>query len=105
MALATEITGDGILISVDNNIRVWYKYWHAGFSTYKESQKVEVREWVALTKTIAQTVAETAGQSGLAAGAVASYTANEDTRTVASYKLTKTITYEASVTVTFTAYS
>ena len=101
MALANTIVGDGILISVDVDARVWRVYGYPSkVCVYKETQKVEVREWVALTKTIAQTTAEAADQSGLEAGAVATYAANEDSRTIASYKLTKTITYAPTVTLT-----
>ena len=104
MALATIIVGDGILTSVDADIRVWRVYGYAQVAVYKESIKTEVREWVALTKTIAQTTANTASQEGLDEGAVASYSAIEDTRTVASYKLIKSIEYEATVTLTWEAY-
>ena len=100
MALATEIVGDGILTSVDVNIRVWRVYGVSKIYVYTESIKTEVREWVALTKTIAQATAETADQSGLDAGATASYVASEDSRTIASYKLVKTIAYAAVVTLT-----
>ena len=104
MALATTIVGDGILTSVDVNIRVWRVYGYAQVAVYKESIKTEVREWVALTKTIAQTTAETASQAGLAEGAVASYVAREDQRTIASYTLIKTITYKATVTLAWEDY-
>ena len=104
MALATEIVGDGILTSVDVNIRVWRVFGFGSIYKYTESIKTEVREWVALTKTIAQTTAEAATQSGLEAGATASYSATEDNRTVASYKLVKTIEYAATVTKTEESY-
>ena len=104
MALATTIVGDGILISVDNNIRVWRVYTTAAPWKFTESIKTEVREWVALTKLIAQTTAETAAQSGLEIGAVASYVASEDSRTIGAYKLTKTIEYAAVVTRTEESY-
>ena len=104
MALATTIVGDGILTSVDVNIRVWRVYGYANVVKYTESIKTEVREWVALTKTIAQTTAEAASQAGLDAGVVASYAASEDSRTIASYKLVKTITYAATVTKTDESY-
>jgi len=104
MALATTIVGDGILTSVDVNIRVWRVYGYVQVAVYKESIKTEVREWVALTKTIAQTTAETASQAGLAEGAVASYVAREDQRTIASYTLIKTITYKATVTLAWEDY-
>jgi len=104
MALATTIVGDGILTSDDNNIRVWRVYGYAQVAVYKESIRTEVREWVALTKTIAQTTAEAASQAGLASGAVASYVAREDQRTIASYTLIKTITYAATITLTWEDY-
>ena len=88
MALATTIVGDGILTSDDNNIRVWRVYGYAQVAVYKESIRTEVREWVALTKTIAQSTATTATQPGLPA--VATYVASEDQRTIGAYKLTKT---------------
>ena len=99
MALATTIEGDGILTSVDVNIRVWRVFSVSKIYKYTESIKNEVREWVALTKTIAQTTAETASQDGLATGASASYVASEDNRTIASYKLIKTIAYGATVSL------
>ena len=104
MALATTIVGDGILTSVDVNIRVWRVFDFTKIYKYTESIKTEVREWVALTKTIAQTTAETASQAGLDSGATASYVASEDNRTIASYKLVKTITYAATVTLTEEEY-
>ena len=104
MALATTIVGDGILVSVDNDIRVWRVYGYAQVAVYTESIKTEVREWVALTKTIAQETAEAASQQGLPEDAVASYSAPEDNRAVASYKLIKTILYAATVTLTWENY-
>ena len=104
MALATEIVGDGILVSDDVNVRVWRAYYPVKIFVYKETQRVEVREWVALTKTIAKTTAEAASQEGLDEGASASYSATEDNRTIASYKLTKTIEYAATVTTAHEDY-
>ena len=104
MALATTSVGDGIHTGVDVNIRVWRVYGRWFIYKNTEEIKTEVREWVALTKTIAQTTAEAADQSGLAAGAAASYSATEDNRTIASYKLTKTIEYAATVTTAHEDY-
>ena len=104
MALATEIVGDGILIGVDNSPRVWRVYGFEGVYIFEESQRVEVREWVALTQSAAKTAAENASQEGLPEGAVAAYAANEDTRVMASYKLTKTIDYGPTVTRTYEEY-
>ena len=104
MALATTIVGDGILTSVDVDIRVWRVYGYTQVAKYIESIKTEVREWVALTETIAKTTAEAASQVGLGTGVTASYAATEDMRTVASYKLVKTILYAATVTRTYEAY-
>ena len=104
MALATEIVGDGILTSVDVDIRVWRVYYYSKIAKYTEAIKTEVREWVALTKTIAQTTAEAASQAGSGVGAVASYVAKEDQRTIASYTLIKTITSAATVTQTWEDY-
>ena len=104
MALATTIVGDGILVSVDVNIRVWRVYGYAQVIKYTESIKTEVREWVALTESIAKTTAEAASQAGLDTGVTASYAATEDNRTVASYKLVKTILYAATVTKTLEDY-
>jgi len=104
MALATTIVGDGILTSVDVDIRVWRIYYYNVIIKYTERIQTEVREWVALTKTIAQTTAEAASQAGLDIGASASYVATEDNRTVMSYKLVKTILYAAAVTKTEEAY-
>lgn len=103
MALGT-VSGDGILVGVDNAVRRWLVYTAAGVYTYTERQRTETREWVALTKSAAQTAAETASQSGLPAGAVAAYAATEDNRAVASYKLTKTIVYAATLERTFVAH-
>ena len=104
MALATEIVGDGILISTTNNIRVWRFYSIGIIYVNKESQKEEVYEWVALTESAAQTASDAASQSGLGAGDVASYSASEDQRAVGSYKLTKTITYAVTFTQTTEEY-
>jgi hypothetical protein len=104
MALATTITGDGILVSVDVPVQVWRVYGGTKIIKYAESIRTEVREWVALTKSCAQTAAEAASQTGLPAGAVASYSAQEDTRVVNSYKLVKTITYAATLTRTLEDY-
>ena len=104
MALATTIVGDGILTGVDVNIRVWRVYGRWFIYKNTEEIKTEVREWVALTKTIAKTTAEAASQEGLDEGASASYSATEDNRTIASYKLTKTIEYAATVTTAHEDY-
>jgi len=104
MALATTIVGDGILTSVDVDIRVWRVYGGTQVAVYTESIKTEVREWVALAKTIAQTTAETASQAELGEGDVASYVAREDQRTIASYTLVKTIVYAATITLTLEDY-
>lgn len=104
MALADSITGSGILVSVDNNVRTWYRYGAHYIFTHIEKTREEVREWVALTQSAAQAAAEAADQSGLAEGASASYSASEDNRVIGSYKLTKTIHYAVVKTVTWAAY-
>ena len=105
MALATTIEGDGILVSVDVSARAFRVYGYPSkVYVYTETQKTEVREWVALAKAIAQTTAEAASQAGLPVGANASYAANEDSRPVASYKLTKNIEYAPVTTLTFEDY-
>ena len=104
MALAESIIGDGILINVDNSIRVTRFYGRSKIYIDKESVKEETYEWVALTKTAAKAAAEAASQSGLGEGVVASYSASEDQRTIGSYKLTKTITYAAVFTFTTEDY-
>lgn len=104
MALASSITGDGILVSVDNNVRTWYRYGANYIFKHTEKTREEVREWVALTQSAAQAAAEAADQSGLAEGASASYSASEDNRAIGSYKLTKTIHYAVVKTVTWDDY-
>jgi hypothetical protein len=99
MALSGSVTGDGILVSTSTD----YNKWVEGTEVRVEVQEItteEVREWVALTKTAAETTAKAADQLGLAAGAVASYIASEDNRVVGSYKLTKTITNKTVSVVT-----
>jgi hypothetical protein len=102
MALATSLP-TAILVSTGTNKRTWrvvtYAYTTATIYLCTESIKEEVYEYVALTKTLAQTTADAASQDGLPDGAVASYLASEDNRTIGSYKLTKTITYAAVLTV------
>jgi len=89
MALATTIVGDGILVSFSTDKRRWQVYQAGGtYLWFTETTIEEVREWVALTKTIAQSTATTATQPGLPA--VATYVASEDQRTIGAYKLTKT---------------
>ncbi len=92
MALATSVIGDGILVSTTSEINEYYS--RIGWTMYKfvETTTVEVREWVALTKSAAKAAAEAASQDGLPTGATASYHASEDNRVIGSYKLTKTIT-------------
>ena len=104
MALATSITGDGILVGTNNNIRVWRFFSIDIIYVNKESTKEETYEWVALTKTCAKAAVDAASQAGLAAGVVASYSAAEDSRTIGSYKLTKTITYATVFTQTTEEY-
>jgi len=89
MALATEIVGDGILVSYTTDKRRWQVYQAGGtYVWFTETTVEEVREWVALTKAIAESTAETAAQPSLPS--VSTYAATEDQRTIASYKLTKT---------------
>jgi len=99
MALATTLPTP-ILVSTNTSARIFRVYGQIvdKIVKYTTTQKEEVFEYVALTKTLAQTTADAASQDGLAPGASASYSAAEDVRTIASYKLVKTITY-ADVTV------
>ena len=91
MALATTIVGDGILVAYNTSKRRWQVYQHAGtYLWFTETTTEEVREWVALTKAIAEATAKTATQPALPS--VATYAASEDQRTIGSYKLTVTTT-------------
>jgi azurin len=97
MALATSLPTP-ILSNTNTSVRVFRLYGGTQIVVYTTTQKEEVFEYVALTKTLAQTTSDAASQAGLPAGAVASYSAPEDKRVIGSYKLIKTITY-ADVTV------
>jgi azurin len=97
MALATSLP-TAILTNTSVNVRVFRIYGGSQILVYTTTQKEEVYEYVALTKTLATTTANAASQAGLETGAVASYSAPEDNRVIGSYKLVKTITY-AEVTV------
>jgi len=105
MALASESLPTAILVSTNTSVRVFRVYGDVQIAVYTTTQKEEVFEYVALTKTLAQTTADTASQEGLTAGAVASYAASEDNRTIASYKLTKTITYAEVTALTYEDYT
>jgi hypothetical protein len=103
MALATSLP-TAILISSSVEGR---DYQYSGFGTTEGhlynrhiTTRTVVEEYVALTKTLAQTTAEAASQSGLGTGDFASYVAAEDQRTIGSYKLTKTTTYAPVITTT-----
>jgi hypothetical protein len=104
MALATSLP-TAILTSTNTSVRV-FRVYGAGTQiiVYTTTQKEEVYEYVALTKTLAQTTADAASQAGLPEGAVASYSAPEDQRTIGSYKLIKTITYAEVTARTYEDY-
>ncbi|MFA5423476.1 MAG: hypothetical protein WC374_06415 [Phycisphaerae bacterium] len=104
MALATSLP-TAILVSTNTSVRVFRVYGAAQIMVYTTTQKEEVYEYVALTKTLAQTTADAASQAGLPAGAVASYSAQEDNRVVASYKLVKTIQYAEVTVLTYENYT
>jgi hypothetical protein len=105
MALATELP-TAILVRTSSAVRVWRLYGAVvdHICRYDTVSKEEVYEYVALTKTLAQTTADAASQEGIAAGAVASYEAVEDQRTIGSYRLIKTITYADVTTMTLEDY-
>jgi len=104
MALATTLP-TAILVSTNNSPRVFRVYGAAQIMVYTTTAKEEVYEYVALTKTLAQATADAASQEGLPVGAVASYSAQEDQRTIGSYKLTKTITYAEVTALTYEDYA
>jgi hypothetical protein len=96
MALATSLP-TAILVSANTNVRKWIVYLGNSFAVpyiFTETQKEKVYEYVALTKTLAETTADAASQEGLDSGASASYAASEDNRVIGSYKLTKTISWK-----------
>jgi hypothetical protein len=89
MALATTVTGDGILVSSETNKQKLVLFTDTGTFLFLKTITESVREWVALTQSAAQTAAETATQPE---NGVATYDALEDNRIVGSYKLVKTTT-------------
>ena len=109
MALATSLPTP-ILTSTNTSARVFRVYGVAQILVYTTTTKEEVFEYVALTKTLAQTTSDAAAQTdeegeALTGGAVASYAATEDNRTIASYKLVKTITYAEVTALTYEDYT
>ena len=103
MALATTLPTP-ILANTGTAVRVFRIYGGSQILVYTTTQKEETYEYVALTKNLATTTSDAASQSGLAEGAVASYSAQEDQRAIGSYKLIKTITYESVTVRTYEDY-
>ncbi len=87
MALATEVSGDGILVSRRISS---FDYWVVFAPTqYKvrETQTSEQREWVALTQSAAINYAIANAQP---ASGTYTYDVSEENRVVGSYKVTRT---------------
>jgi len=108
MALATTL-GSPIYVSGSSSARVWRLYGGTLVLVYTEISVEESFEWVALAKAIAQSTVAAAAQTdedgvALAAGDVASWAAQEDQRTIGSYKVTLNITYAPVITRTEEAY-
>ena len=87
MALATEVTGGGKLVSRQVSTR---RYWVAppigSAVEYQEVSESETREWVALTQAAAEGVADTNAQP---ATGTYTYDVQEDKRVIGSYKLVR----------------
>lgn len=98
MALATSISGSGVLVNKDSNIRKWSTAQVEGSTgdgyrwNYTETITEEVREWPGVTQTAAEGAVDAADQTGLGPEEVASYSAVEHVRSAGAYKLIKTIT-------------
>lgn len=109
MALATSL-GTAIFVSGSSSARVWRVYGYPDHVyVYTEISVEEQFEWVALAKAIAQSTVAAAAQTdengtALAAGDVASWSAQEDRRAVGSYKVTLNITYAPTTTLAYEDY-
>ena len=99
MALANSLVGDGKLVYKDSRIRKWSVVTPTSDITWQETTTEEEREWVAVTEAVAESAVDAADQSGIPAGAVATWSMSEDNRVIGSYKVTKTITSKTITTV------
>jgi len=84
MALATTVTGDGILVDKGTETRILKDF--LGFS-YTLTHSTETREWVALTKAACED--KIANPDTAPEGYTYSYRMREENRIVGSYALTR----------------
>jgi hypothetical protein len=87
MALATSVTGGGILVSRRISSQRYFIVTPVGRYEIEETQTVEQREWVALTQAAAVDYADANAQP---ASGTHTYDVAEDNRVVGGYKVTRT---------------
>jgi len=111
MALATTLeTAAAIYVSGSSSARVWRVYGYPEVVlVYTERSIEEIWEWVGLAKAIADSTVAAAAQTdetgvALPAGDVASWSSQEDQRTIHSYKVSLNITRAPVITRTEEAY-
>ena len=111
MALATTLeTAAAIYVGGSSSARVWRVYGYADYVyVYTEISVEESWEWVGLAKAIADSTVAAAAQTdeagtALTGGDVASWSSQEDQRTVHSYKVALNITRAPTITRTTEAY-
>jgi len=95
MALATTVTGDGILVSRGKDTRAWSVVYLAfGVRNFQEVITREVREWVALTETAATTYVNLNAQPE--GDGEYTYGMSEQDRIVGAYKVTRSYEYKVT---------
>lgn len=82
MALATSVTGDGILVDRRKSTRLFSVGLFSVVTNYKEETVEETREWVALTRAAAQAYVDAAAAHPTPATGTYSYSMDEDKRYV-----------------------
>ncbi len=96
MALANTVTGDGILVSYDAEVREYDVVLVLGSvvrASYRETKATEIRQWVALTKAAAEGKAQDPATPP--EGTTYSYAVAETNRVLKAYMLTRTAVTES----------
>jgi hypothetical protein len=89
MALATSVSGDGLLVSSEHREQDFYLTSQISSIHVRETTISTTREWVSLTKSAAETWL--AGGTGVEYATGESRAIAEQTRAIHSYKATSTI--------------
>ena len=103
MALAGSVTGDGILVERRKSTRLFSVAFLGLLRDYKEETVEETREWVALTRSAAQTYVDAAAAHPTPTTGTYSYSMAEDKRYVGgtgSYIVKRVETVKAVTDVT-----